>query len=205
MSDPEYNNGDVFIHAGDFTDFGESEELVRFNELLGKLNFTHKIVVAGNHELGFDPVEDLSQRSFLDSGRGTINGYSLLTNAVYLHDDFLTIDGVKVLRHALPFSERLSLLCAPARRKRAPRILDVFAKEGRWGSNKLLWKVLKFKPEFHVFGHVHAGYGAIKSNDTTFINAALTKPIFPPIGLDPERKPFVFYVRRRIVEKNQLG
>lgn len=44
------------IIAGDFTRMGELNEVRRFNEELGELNFAHKIVVAGNHELSFDQM-----------------------------------------------------------------------------------------------------------------------------------------------------
>ena len=40
---------DIFIHAGDFTDYGKEQDFWRFFELLDKLNFKHKIVIAGNH------------------------------------------------------------------------------------------------------------------------------------------------------------
>ena len=48
-------DGDVFLHAGDFTDYGEVHKVKEFNEWLGKLPHRHKIVVAGNHDVTFDP------------------------------------------------------------------------------------------------------------------------------------------------------
>lgn len=48
-------DGDIFIHAGDFTKCGQLEEVVEFNNWIGKLPHRHKIVIAGNHELSFDP------------------------------------------------------------------------------------------------------------------------------------------------------
>ena len=67
--------GDILIHAGDFSNYGLVSEIVAFNDWLAtlphKVNmnrntptepdyflsqyFQHKIVVAGNHELSFDP------------------------------------------------------------------------------------------------------------------------------------------------------
>ena len=43
-------NGDVFIHAGDFTKCGQKDEVISFNKWLGSLPHKHKIVIAGNHE-----------------------------------------------------------------------------------------------------------------------------------------------------------
>lgn len=47
-------DGDILIHAGDFTKCGKLDEVVEFNEWIGTLPHKHKIVIAGNHELSFD-------------------------------------------------------------------------------------------------------------------------------------------------------
>lgn len=47
-------DGDIFIHAGDFTKCGQLEEVEEFNNWIGGLPHRHKIVIAGNHELSFD-------------------------------------------------------------------------------------------------------------------------------------------------------
>ena len=46
--------GDILIHAGDFTRCGNLQEVREFNTWLGTLPHKHKIVIAGNHELSFD-------------------------------------------------------------------------------------------------------------------------------------------------------
>ena len=47
--------GDVLLHTGDFTMRGDEQEVINFNQWLGTLYHKHKIVIAGNHELSFDP------------------------------------------------------------------------------------------------------------------------------------------------------
>lgn len=47
-------DGDIFIHAGDFTRCGRLDEVIDFNNWIGDLPHKHKIVIAGNHELSFD-------------------------------------------------------------------------------------------------------------------------------------------------------
>jgi Predicted phosphohydrolases len=47
-------DGDVLIHAGDFSNTGEPEIVEDFNNFLGKLKHPIKIVIAGNHDLTFD-------------------------------------------------------------------------------------------------------------------------------------------------------
>ena len=42
------------LHCGDFTDLGKEEEVEDFNDWLGELDYKHKIVICGNHDLSFD-------------------------------------------------------------------------------------------------------------------------------------------------------
>ena len=43
-------DGDILIHAGDFTRFGREDDARDFNAWLGELPHRHKFVVNGNHE-----------------------------------------------------------------------------------------------------------------------------------------------------------
>ena len=47
-------DGDVLIHAGDFTDWGSLEELQKFKENMKKLKYQYKVVIPGNHDLSLD-------------------------------------------------------------------------------------------------------------------------------------------------------
>ncbi|KAH8029697.1 hypothetical protein HPB51_002719 [Rhipicephalus microplus] len=49
-------DGDVLLHAGDFTKRGLAEEVDAFSRFLATLPHRHKFVIAGNHELSFDPA-----------------------------------------------------------------------------------------------------------------------------------------------------
>jgi hypothetical protein len=68
----EVPDGDVLIHAGDFTMFSESmEAVVDFNDWLGELPHRYKIVVPGNHEYFLEA--DPSERLMLDNANVLIN------------------------------------------------------------------------------------------------------------------------------------
>jgi predicted phosphodiesterase len=47
--------GDVFLHAGDFSNTGKLSEVKLFESFLRMLPHPYKIVIAGNHEISFDP------------------------------------------------------------------------------------------------------------------------------------------------------
>lgn len=95
--------GDVLVHCGDFTNLGDRHEIEAFNDaigrlicplkksILGKLPHRHKIVIGGNHDLGFDETEDLSLRRFLCRGHGTPNGQKLLTNCTIIQDQMIEV------------------------------------------------------------------------------------------------------------------
>ena len=90
--------GDVLIHAGDFTNVGESSDVIAFNDFLEKLPHKHKIVIAGNHDLSFDT--STFDSTFPRFCRGNIeehgNAKSLLTNCTYLEDSGVEIYGIKI-------------------------------------------------------------------------------------------------------------
>ncbi|KAF4532099.1 hypothetical protein B566_EDAN006193 [Ephemera danica] len=103
-------DGDVFIHAGDFTKCGLASEVAEFNEWLGHLPHTYKIVIAGNHELSFDPnfsgdngMIDVNKISTLGLKREKmvqavqdVDAKSHLTNCIYLEDSGTQIWGIKI-------------------------------------------------------------------------------------------------------------
>ena len=72
-------DGDVLIHAGDFTLYGRGSHAADFNLWLGELPHPHKIVVLGNHECNMDWAETSRSLS------------SVITNAVCLVDSGTTV------------------------------------------------------------------------------------------------------------------
>lgn len=64
----EVPNGDLLIHAGDFTMFSQSAAaILDFNEWLGELPHAHKIVIPGNHEFFLESAP--SRRSLISNAR----------------------------------------------------------------------------------------------------------------------------------------
>ncbi|MBU4485124.1 metallophosphoesterase, partial [bacterium] len=54
-------------------------------------------------------------------------------------------------------------------------ILDSIPAEKNLGSKALLEKVLQVKPKYHIFGHIHHGYGEYidANNNINFMNVSL--------------------------------
>ena len=47
-------DGDVLLHAGDFTNVGLQSDVEQFVQFLKSLPHRHKIVIAGNHDISFE-------------------------------------------------------------------------------------------------------------------------------------------------------
>ncbi|KAI1725223.1 pyridine nucleotide-disulfide oxidoreductase domain-containing protein [Ditylenchus destructor] len=185
---------DVLIHTGDFTNYGDPKAVQEFNELMGSLPHKYKIVIAGNHELGWDETEDLSKRNEYYAGKpGSPHGHKLLTNCIYLQDNSTTVYGINIYG-----SSWHPLIENPFYRERGASILKEWLKiptggevdvllthtpplghsdawyGERWGCAELLNCVEKrVHPKFHVFGHVHEQNGITTNDETTFINASI--------------------------------
>jgi predicted phosphohydrolase len=160
-------DGDIFIHAGDFTMFSESMKAVAdFNDWLGELPHRHKIVVPGNHEFFLEA--DPSERSMLD-------------NAVVLINEGTEIEGLRIWGYAqIPQDINVLITHGPPF-----GILDTAPISGlHEGCRELLDAAELVRPKLHVFGHIHTAYGVFRTEHTTFVNASR-------LGLDngPDKAP----------------
>jgi len=190
-------DGDILIHAGDFTMFSESMEVVAdFNDWLGELPHRYKIVVPGNHE------------SFLEADP---SDRSLLSNATVLINEGIEIEGLRLWGTPVTpmYGGAFGLSRAKDRKRlyaRIPPDIDVLISHGppfgildadpvsglHAGSHELLDAVMWARPRLHVFGHIHGANGVFQTEHTTFVNASL-------LGLhgDLNRAPFVFEMTSR--------
>ncbi|RVE58114.1 hypothetical protein OJAV_G00205960 [Oryzias javanicus] len=204
--------GDVFIHAGDFTELGLPSEVKKFNDWLGTLPYDIKIVIAGNHELTFDQefMADLIKQDFYYFPSASKlkpenyeNVQSLLTNCIYLQDSEVTVRGFRIYGSPwqpwyygwgfnLPRGQALL-----DKWNQIPDNTDILVthcpplgfldwvpkKMQRVGCMELLNTVQRrVQPKLHVFGHIHEGYGMMSDGTTTFVNASTCTVNFLPMN-----------------------
>jgi Icc-related predicted phosphoesterase len=55
--------GQLLIHSGDFTSIGRKHEVEKFIEWFGKQDYTHKVFIAGNHDLTFQSERMYEEKS----------------------------------------------------------------------------------------------------------------------------------------------
>jgi Icc-related predicted phosphoesterase len=193
----EVPDGDVLIHAGDFSMFSKSANAITdFNTWLGELPHRHKIVVPGNHEF------------FLEADPST---RSLIDNATVLINEGFEIEGLRIWGSPVTplYGGAFGLSPSEDRRRlyaQIPEDIDVLVTHGppygildsspdsgmHSGCRELFDAVMRVRPKLHVFGHVHGAHGIFVTDHTTFVNACLHGVDF---GLD--RSPHVFRLTKR--------
>lgn len=188
--------GDVFIHCGDHSVLeGTERETRAFLKWVKSLPHSHKIIVPGNHDLWCETVD-------MKEIAGSYGVHCLVDSSIEV--DGITFYGAPWVpqygnwAYMYPHTE--------PRYKDLPDNIDILLTHGppyghgdwvpdkklRVGALDLLNEVVRIKPKYHLFGHVHEGReeGRTKSEltPTIFINAACwnhkTKAQYGAITLD---------------------
>ena len=174
---------DIIICAGDITMTGEISVIEDFLEWFDSLPYTHKVFIAGNHDLTFqsrwEQVEDLLKQ---------------YPNIIYLQDSGCKLLGLKIwgspytpwfgnwafmepdwmLRprwDMIPNDTDILITHGPAK-----YILDKTLRGKDAGSEELRSRIARLsKLKLHVFGHIHEDHGYLKysKEDTIYVNASV--------------------------------
>lgn len=173
--------GDIFVYAGDMTCHQTLEEVVDFNSWLGTLDFKHKIVIAGNHDKPLDEDRAL--------------GKKIITNATYLQNTGIEIEGitfwgspVNIIEGDWAFNTEIEEQCTLI-----PDGTDfLITHDSPFRIGVLLKRVKEIKPKYHIFGHMHEGYGVRTDGTTIFANVAMQDETgLMIVGSEMIRRPFI--------------
>ena len=184
--DMKIPDGDILIHAGDFSMRADIKDTFKFFEWMRDQPHKYKLIVPGNHDVYC--AENMSQCKMLaypmifdDAGVYDIGSYRFLLyswtpaphsqsrwkfHPEYGDDEFF--------RRFWEFAPRCDVLVTHGPPK---GILDKVNRTylGE-DSNVGEWHMLKYIerniPIVHVFGHIHEGYGEFSNGPTTFYNAS---------------------------------
>jgi Icc-related predicted phosphoesterase len=171
---------DMIIHCGDFTSVGKEHEVRDFFKWYSGLDqYKYKLTIAGNHDWLFER-DGFFARSLVPH------------NVIYLQDNGTEIEGIKfwgtpvskpfcnwafnrpeekLAQHWAVIPDDTDILIT----HQPPHTIfdwSIYDKVNT-GSESLYYEVLqRIKPKYHLFGHIHSGYGIKTIEDTTFINAS---------------------------------
>lgn len=194
--------GDVLIHAGDFSNTGNERDVQKFAKWLDRLPHRRKVVIAGNHDCLFEEQPDLA-RAYLEP------------DVTYLQDTGCEIGGLRfwgspwqpwfmdwafnlprngpIIRerwNLIPMDTDVLITHGPPH-----GILDqVRPQKGGWGPEgdsgsdplgceELAIRLHAVRPRLHVFGHIHDGYGHLEREGTLFVNASICDERYRPVNL----------------------
>lgn len=198
---PKIPDGHVLIHAGDLTMQGMPWEIEEELKWLGSLPHLHKILIAGNHDFGFDRNSHIPDAETVRKLLIDICGDQGIT---YLEDEAThDVWGLKI--YGAPWQPRFfdwafNLDRGPdilAKWKMIPDDADIVVTHGPprgygdgpqvVGCDDLRDELIhRVKPKIHVSGHIHSGYGD-RSHPVLpirFINASVCDEGYRPVN-DP--------------------
>jgi len=200
-------HGDVLIHAGDFSDTGQLEQILSFSEWLKAYPCTHKVVIAGNHDITFhEEYYHRAWRRFHRDQYDCREARASLTNCIYLEDSGAEVAGYKI--YGSPWQPEFcdwAFNLQPEERcgtwEKIPDQVDILLAHGpayghgdavvhggRVGCQHLLQAIQERRVPVFVCGHIHEGYGTTWDGQTALINASTCtfqyKPTNPPIVFD---------------------
>lgn len=187
---------DILIHAGDYSSYGDMNELIKFNQWLGTLDQAKNIVcIDGNHDI------------FAYKSHSTAR--ALFSNAIYLRDELVEVQGLKIW--GSPWSKKFGnwaymtseeeLLVKYQRipegvdilisHQPAYGILDKVENAGSVGSISLRDEVFnRIKPRLVTAGHLHLNGGLTKTEQgIIFANSAICDEDY-----NPSREPILLYL-----------
>lgn len=171
--------GDILIHCGDFSSYGDLDEVEDFADFIAKQAFEHKIVIAGNHDLSFEDEHRSAAEALLhergiiylnDSGV-TLNGYRFWGSPVqpaFCSWAFNRERGADIAKHwqQIPADTNILITHTPAY-----GYLDQCYNGESVGCEELAAVIERIQPQIHAFGHIHEGHGTLQTAHTLFVNA----------------------------------
>lgn len=186
--DVDIPNCDILIHTGDMTRYGDAHVLKDVDAWFGSLlkdGIVRKriLVVPGNHDVSLH--SEFAERFWWRYSDNPEQHHAVtFQHATVLRDEACEIDGLRfygmpwcVDYHGWAFMTRdMASKCA-----RIPNHVDILLThhppagklDTMRGCPDLAARIKIVKPLLCAFGHIHSGYGVLRSSPTTYLNAAI--------------------------------
>jgi predicted phosphodiesterase len=185
--------GDVLLHAGDFTGRGTVREVEAFGAFLAALPHHDKIIVAGNHDFLFERDNERARKllgdvTYLEDSGVSIGGLEFWGSPwqPWFHDWAFNLPPGEALAEKwalVPDSVDVLVTHGPPR-----DVLDETFDGRHVGCEELARALERIRPRLHLFGHIHEAYGVEKTGQTLSVNACNCNLRYrlanPPVVLD---------------------
>ena len=168
----EISDGDILVHAGDFSFQGKASEIQDFIEWMKEQPHKHKLWIAGNHERG---IEDFPYNA---------ESIDKETGATYIHDKVVEVEGLKFFgsnftpefnNWAFGLTDRQSkifwenapeadvVVCHGPPHTILDSVTPEYKHERPLGCKHFLSYIERVKPKVTIFGHIHGSGGTHKT------------------------------------------
>ena len=191
---------DISIFGGDFSGRGSRNDTEDFMDWYNKQNqCDYKIMVAGNHDLCFDPkynretganfwLSDMLKKYpdiiYLENDSVNILGLwiwgSPITPDFYpQHWAFNKSRGetIKEYWDKIPKDTDIIVTHGP------PEFIGDRCDDGHVGCKDLADTITRIKPKLHISGHIHEGYGSIQIENTAYLNVSVCDKHYRALNL----------------------
>jgi len=189
-------DGDVLIHAGDFSMRAQRSHVREFAHWFKQQPHKHKIIVPGNHDVACDghrlwAAEEFNPVQYLDHESCLIEGYTVFgspyTSSIqepsYWSFDYPRYGAqAKHLWGTVPDHVDILVTHGPPHKimDRVPCAAP--GEDPNVGDPYLMSRIEQILPRVHIFGHIHEGYGSFSTPGLTtkFYNVCVCDGYYTP-------------------------
>lgn len=190
---------DVFVHAGDWSSYGSEKETIAFLKWLADIEhkFGEIIVVPGNHERWPFAHPDIAKSMFEQQGyhfledKAVVIGgkkfYGMPWTPVFGQWGYMAQLQARIERAANIPSDTNVLITHGPPHKIMDGVENFDGRKCEWeilhcGCMPLRDRVFEIKPQLHIFGHIHEGYGVEEHEGIKFVNASIMDKRYRPVN-----------------------
>ena len=196
--------GDMIVCSGDFAARGTEDDIIEFIDWFKDLKYKYKIFIAGNHDRYMEVYPEEAKKLlegtdiiYLNDSGVTIKGIKFWGSPVQPQfnnwafnrarnslDAYVCMRTGRTTMHPLikphwdkiPEDTDVLITHGPP-----AKILDEVMR-GPVGCEELAKAVARVKPEIHMFGHIHEGYGELHKDGTSYYNGSCCDANYRPIN-----------------------
>lgn len=197
-------DADVLIHCGDMSNIGELDVMKDFSDWMHDLPISHKICIAGNHEVGLqngvyrDHILFMLKEAsvtYLQNSEVVIDGvkfYGSPFTPVFNNWDFQKNRGKELKENWQNIPDDTNVLITHGPPYKTLDLVDnALSRDPHQGCEELRKRIKSLKNlKAHGFGHIHLGYSQqpFIKNGVQFVNAAICteqyRPTNKPVVID---------------------
>ncbi len=202
--------GDMLIHTGDLSHKGRKQEIKAFLTWFAEQPFRYKIFIAGNHDFFIEQSPNSFRRMipseciYLENSEILIEGIHIWGSPItpYFYNwAFNRHRGQDIARYwdEIPKGTDILITHGP------PSMVLDRTYGGRYvGCDTLRETVLDINPQYHIFGHIHEGYGKKMLGYTQCINSSILNVFNKPMNT-PQIIDYHHITRREKITRKPIG